>query len=58
VMLRRIVYTNPEDGVTYAYLTTDFTLPAHSRQLKQEIAISLSARRVLRSDFTCLGSGS
>ena len=31
---------------------------AHSRQLKQEIAISLSARRFLRSDFTCLGSGS
>ena len=29
VMLRRIVYTNPEDGVTYTYLTSDFTLPAH-----------------------------
>lgn len=29
VMLRRIVYTNPEDGVTYTYLTTDFTLPAY-----------------------------
>jgi hypothetical protein len=29
VMLRRIVYTNPEDGVTYAYLTNDFTLPAY-----------------------------
>ena len=29
VMLRRIVYTNPEDGVTYSYLTTDFTLPAY-----------------------------
>ena len=31
---------------------------AHSRQLRQEIAISLSVRRVLLSDFTCLGSGS
>lgn len=29
VMLRRIVYTNPEDGVTYTYLTTDITLPAY-----------------------------
>jgi len=29
VLLRRIVYTNPEDGVTYTYLTTDFTLPAY-----------------------------
>ena len=29
VMLRRIVYTNPEDGVTYTYLTNDFTLPAY-----------------------------
>ena len=29
VMLRRIVYTNPEDGVTYSYLPTDFTLPAY-----------------------------
>lgn len=29
VMLRRIVYTNPEDEVTYSYLTTDFTLPAY-----------------------------
>ena len=29
VMLRRIVYTNPEDGVTYTYLTSDFTLPAY-----------------------------
>jgi hypothetical protein len=29
VMLRRIVYTNPEDGVAYTYLTTDFTLPAY-----------------------------
>jgi hypothetical protein len=29
VILRRIVYTNPEDGVTYSYLTTDFTLPAY-----------------------------
>lgn len=28
VTLRRIVYTNPEDGVTYTYLTNDFTLPA------------------------------
>ena len=28
VQLRRIVYTNPEDGVTYTYLTNDFTLPA------------------------------
>lgn len=29
VMLRRIVYVNPEDGVTYTYLTNDNTLPAH-----------------------------
>lgn len=29
VTLRRIVYTNPEDGVTYTCLTTDFTLPAY-----------------------------
>ncbi len=29
VMLRRIVYTNPADGVTYTYLTSDFTLPAY-----------------------------
>ena len=29
VMLRRIVYINPEDGVTYTYLTNDFTLPAY-----------------------------
>jgi hypothetical protein len=29
VQLRRIVYTNPEDGVTYTYLTNDFTLPAY-----------------------------
>ena len=29
VMLRRIIYTNPEDGVTNTYLTTDFTLPAY-----------------------------
>lgn len=29
VMLRRVVYTNPEDGVTYNYLTSDFTLPAY-----------------------------
>jgi hypothetical protein len=29
VQLRRIVYTNPEDGVTYIYLTNDFTLPAY-----------------------------
>lgn len=29
VMLRRVVYTNPEDGVGYTYLTTDFTLPAY-----------------------------
>jgi hypothetical protein len=28
VQLRRIVYTNPEDCVTYTYLTNDFTLPA------------------------------
>ena len=35
-----------------------FKAEDHSRQLKQEIAISLSARRFLRSDFTCLGSGS
>lgn len=29
VLLRRIVYTNPEDGVSYSYLTSDFTLPAY-----------------------------
>jgi hypothetical protein len=29
VQLRRIVYTNPEDGVSYSYLTNDFTLPAY-----------------------------
>jgi hypothetical protein len=29
VMLRRIVYVNPEDGVTHTYLTNDFTLPPH-----------------------------
>jgi len=29
VMLRRIVYINPEDGVSYTYLTSDFTLPAY-----------------------------
>ena len=29
VQLRRIVYTNPMDGVTYTYLTNDFTLPAY-----------------------------
>lgn len=29
VTLRRVVYTNPEDGVTYTYLTSDYTLPAH-----------------------------
>ena len=29
VMLRRIVYTNPEDRVTYTYLTDNFTLPAY-----------------------------
>jgi IS4 transposase len=29
VQLRRVVYTNPEDGVTYTYLTNDFTLPAY-----------------------------
>lgn len=29
VTLRRIVYTNPEDGVTYTYLTSDYTLPAY-----------------------------
>ena len=29
VQLRRIVYTNPKDGVTYTYLTNDFTLPAY-----------------------------
>lgn len=29
VQLRRIVYTNPEDGATYTYLTNDFTLPAY-----------------------------
>jgi len=29
VLLRRIVYTNPVDGVTYTYLTSDNTLPAY-----------------------------
>lgn len=29
MQLRRIVYTNPEDGVTYTYLTNEFTLPAY-----------------------------
>ena len=29
VQLRRIVYTNPEDGVKYIYLTNDFTLPPY-----------------------------
>jgi hypothetical protein len=29
VMIRRIVYTNPEDGVSYSYLTSDFTLPPY-----------------------------
>ena len=29
VQLRRIVYINPEDSVTYTYLTNDFTLPPH-----------------------------
>jgi len=29
VLLRRIVYTNPIDGVTYTYLTSEFTLPAY-----------------------------
>ena len=29
VMLRRIVYINPEDGVTYTYLINDNTLPAY-----------------------------
>lgn len=28
VMLRRIIYVNPEDGVSYTYLTNDNTLPA------------------------------
>lgn len=28
VTLRRIVYVNPEDGVSYSYLTNDNTLPA------------------------------
>lgn len=28
VMLRRIVYINPEDGASYTYLTSDNTLPA------------------------------
>ena len=30
VQLRRIVYSNPEDGVTYTYLGNDFTLPAYA----------------------------
>ena len=29
VTLRRIVYTNPEDGVTYTYLTSENNLPAY-----------------------------
>ncbi len=29
VQLRRIVYTNPVDGVTCNYLTNDHTLPAY-----------------------------
>jgi len=29
VIIRRIVYTNPEDGVTYTYITNDHTLPAY-----------------------------
>jgi hypothetical protein len=29
VLLRRIVYTNPVDDVTYTYLTSDNTLPAY-----------------------------
>jgi hypothetical protein len=29
VTLRRIIYINPEDGVTYTYLTNDNTLPAY-----------------------------
>ncbi len=29
VLLRRIVYTNPLDDVTYTYLTSEFTLPAY-----------------------------
>jgi len=29
VMLRRIVYINPEDGARYTYLTSDNTLPAY-----------------------------
>ena len=29
VLLRRIVYTNPADGVTYTYLTSYHTLPAY-----------------------------
>ena len=29
VQLRRVVYTNPMDGVTYTYLTNDFTLPTY-----------------------------
>jgi IS4 transposase len=27
VLLRRIVYVNPEDGVSYTYITSDMTLP-------------------------------
>ena len=29
VTLRRIIYINPQDGVTYTYLTNDNTLPAY-----------------------------
>ena len=29
VQLRRIVYTNPVDGVTYTYLTNDLTLSTY-----------------------------
>jgi len=26
--LRRVIYTDPRDGVTYTYLTNELTLPA------------------------------
>jgi len=38
VQLRRVVYTNPMDGVTYTYLTNDFTLPTYLIVLFTNIA--------------------
>ena len=41
-MLRRIVYTNPEDGVSYSYLTSDFTLRDELEEKKQQGRIKSS----------------